>query len=212
MSGANLEISGDAPGIVADYVEQKIGAPLIFINGAEGNLAPIYSVYPNPISGHLSQFRVLLGDKILEANQMISTTTKKVTMSTGSLIVETPRKSGMGWTSDLDDYTRTTKTGEKIVKLPVHFLKINDDVAIWSAPLELFCEISNEIRDRSPFPFTFYFGLTNGWLGYMLPESEFKYGGYEPDVSPYTPSAAKVLTESVVGYLKGEMKSLKTGK
>ena len=26
---------------------------------------PIYSVYPNPQSGHLSQFRVLLGDRIL---------------------------------------------------------------------------------------------------------------------------------------------------
>ena len=86
-------------------------------------------------------------------------------------------------------------------------MKINEDVAIWSAPLELFCEISNEIRDSSPFPYTFYFGLTNGWLGYMLPESEFKYGGYEPDVSPYTPAAARDLTEAVVGYLKGEMKS-----
>lgn len=208
MSGANLLISGDAPGIVSEYVEQKLGVPLVFINGAMGNLAPIYSVYPDPRSGHLNQFRVLLGDKILAANKMISTTTNEVTLTTGALIVETPRKAGMGWTSDLGDYTRTTKTGVNLVKLPVRFLKINDDVAIWSAPLELFCEISNEIRDSSPFPFTFYFGLTNGWLGYLLPESEFKYGGYEPDVSPYTPSAAKDLTESVVGYLKGEMLSL----
>ena len=44
MSGANLKISGDAPGIVAEYVEEKIGAPMLFINGAAGNLAPIYSV------------------------------------------------------------------------------------------------------------------------------------------------------------------------
>lgn len=207
MSGDYLEISGDAPGIVSEYVEQKLGVPLVFINGAMGNLAPIYSVYPNPRSGHLGQFRVLLGDKIITANKMISVTTDEVTLTTGSIIVETPRKAGMGWTSDLGAYTRTTKSGENIVKLPVRFLRINDNLAIWSAPLELFCEISNEIRDSSPFPYTFYFGLTNGWLGYMLPESEFKFGGYEPAVSPYTPSAARDLTESVVSYLKGEMLS-----
>ena len=208
LSGDNLEISGDAPGIVSEYVEQKIGVPLVFINGALGNLAPIYSVYPNPQSGHLGQFRVLLGDKIIAANRMISTTTNDVILNTGALIVETPRKAGMDWTPDLADYTRTTKTGEKMVKLPVRFLKINDDVAIWGAPLELFCEISNEIRDRSPFPFTFYFGLTNGWLGYLLPESEYQHGGYEPTDSPYTPSAARDLTDSVVNYLNGEMLTL----
>jgi neutral ceramidase len=208
LSGANLEISGDAPGIVSEYVEQKIGVPLVFINGALGNLAPIYSVYPDPKSGHLGQFRVLLGDKILAANRMITATTNDVHLNTGGIIVETPRKAGMDWTSDLTAYTHTTKSGEKMVKLPIRFLKINDDVAIWSAPLELFCEVSNEIRDRSPFPFTFYFGLTNGWLGYLLPESEYKHGGYEPEDSPYTPSAARDLTEPVVNYLNGEMVSL----
>ena len=77
-------ISGDAPGIVSTYVEEKIGAPLLFINGAAGNLAPIYSVYPSPESGHLGEFRVLLGDKILDANRKISTTTKEVTLKSWS--------------------------------------------------------------------------------------------------------------------------------
>lgn len=207
LGGEYLEISGDAPGIVSEYVEQETGIPLVFINGAMGNLAPIYSVYPDPHSGHLGEFRVLLGDKILAANRMISSTTNEVILNTGAIVVETPRKAGMNWPSDLDDYTRTTKAGDTLVKLPVRFLNINEDVAIWSAPLELFCEISNEIRDQSPFPFTFYFGLTNGWLGYLLPESEFKHGGYEPEVSPFTPAAASDLTEAVVTYLQGELRT-----
>src|SRR5258706_7936436 len=207
LGGENMQITGDAPGVVAEYVEQKIGVPLVFINGAAGNLAPIYSVYPTFEGGHLAQFRVLLGDKIVAANTKISTT-KDVTLNTGSLIVETPRKAGLDWPTDLANYSRTTKSGAKMVLLPVRFLKINEDVAIWSAPLELFCEISNDIRDHSPFPYTFYFGYSNGWLGYLLTEDEWKYGGYEPIVSPYTPAAAKDLTESVVGYLNGEMRSL----
>jgi neutral ceramidase len=207
LGPANLKISGDVPGIVSEYVEEKIGAPVLFINGALGNLAPIYSVYPDSESGHLGQFRVILGDKILEANRKISTTTNDVTLTPGAIVVETPRKAGLEWVSYLGKYTRTTKAGEKLVRLPVRFLKINEDIAIWCAPLELFCEVSNEIRDRSPFPYTFYFGLTNGWLGYMLPESEFKYAGYESTVTPYTPGGARDLTEAVVTYFQGKMRN-----
>jgi hypothetical protein len=77
----------------------------------------------------------------------------------------------------------------------------------------LFCEISNAIRNRSPFPYTFYFGYTNGWLGYLPTEKAFQHGGYEvDDASPYTPSAERDLTEGVVGYLEGEMRGKKFAK
>lgn len=207
MSGQNLEISGDAPGVVSGYVEQKTGAPLLFINGAAGNIAPIYSVYPNPQAGRLNQFKAMLGEKIIEANKTIAPGTSDVTLQYGGITVETPRKKELGWPADLGKYTRTTKTGENLVKLPVRFLKINDEIAIWSAPLELFCEISNEVRSRSPFPYTFYFGYTNGWLGYLLAEDEIPYGGYETTVSPYAPGAAKNLTEAVINHLQGPMRA-----
>ncbi|MBL7697413.1 MAG: neutral/alkaline non-lysosomal ceramidase N-terminal domain-containing protein [Chitinophagaceae bacterium] len=206
LGGSFVEISGDAPGIVAEYVEQKTGAAVLFINGAAGNLAPIYSVYDDPKSGHLNQFRVLLGDKIVEANRQLTTMWDSVKLKTGSIVVESPRKEGLGWPAYLKNYSRTAKNGANYVKVPVRFLKINEDVGIWSAPLELFCEISNEVRDRSPFPFTFYYGYTNGWLGYLPTEAEWKAGGYEVDVvSPFTPTMGRTLTESVVSYLEGEL-------
>ncbi|MEP7108226.1 MAG: neutral/alkaline non-lysosomal ceramidase N-terminal domain-containing protein [Ferruginibacter sp.] len=202
-----MQISGDVLGVVSTYAEQKTGVPVLFINGAAGNLAPIYSVYPNPEDGHLDQFRVLLGDRILEANKKIRSTSDSVKLFTGALTVESPRKANLGWPSYLGKYS-TTKNGINLVKLPVRFLKINDDVAIWSAPIELFCEISNEVRDRSPFPFTFYYGYTNGWLGYLPSEAEWKYGGYEVEtVSPFTKSMSVDLSEAVTGYLQGEMRS-----
>ena len=204
----NLGISGDVAGVVAGYVEEKTGAPVLFINGAAGNLAPIYSVYPNARAGHLSQFRVLLGDKIIEGSRKITSWVDSVKLFTGAINVESPRKPGLGWAGDLQAYTRTTKDGVSLVKLPVQFLKINDDVAIWSAPIELFCEISNEVRDRSPFKFTFYCGYTNGWLGYLPTARAWEHGGYEVEVvSPFTPAAERDLTEAVVSYLEGEMKS-----
>jgi hypothetical protein len=206
LGGSNTKISGDVPGIVSEYVEKKIGVPLLFINGGEGNLSPIYHD-SNLESGELGQFRVLLGDKILDANRNISITSDKVNLCLGSLTVETPRRHDLSWPSDFSNYTRTTNTGVNLIRIPIRFLKINDDIAIWSAPLELFCEISNEIRDRSPFPYTFYFGLTNGTFNYLMPESEFKDGGYEPFDSPFTSGAARDLTEAVVNYLQGEMRT-----
>ncbi|MEO9005387.1 MAG: neutral/alkaline non-lysosomal ceramidase N-terminal domain-containing protein [Ginsengibacter sp.] len=207
MGFYNKLISGDAPGVVSEYVEEKIGYPTLFVNGAAGNLAPIYSVYPDARSGHLSQFKVLLGDRILEAYKKIETCVDSIKLVTGSLTLETPRKPGMDWPSELSEYTSTTKAGINMVKLPVRFLKINKDIAIWSASIELFCEVAAEVRSRSPFPFTFYFGYTNGWFGYMPTESAWEHGGYEPESSPFTPAAAKELKESVVGYLQREMQS-----
>lgn len=206
LGPTNTLISGDAPGIVAQYVEKKTGVPMLYINGAAGNIAPIYSVYPNAKAGHLAQFRVLLGDKILEAYNNIVDTSDSVRLFTDSLIIETPRKQNLDWPSDLRNYTRTNKSGINLVRLPVRFLNINNEVAIWSAPLELFCEISMGIRERSPYPYTFYFGYTNGWLGYLATEKEFQYGGYEINtVSPFTVSVEKDFTEPIDKFFQRQM-------
>ena len=196
LGGQNLQISGDAPGVVSEYVEQKTGAPLLFINGAAGDQAPIYSVYPDFRSGKLSQFRVLLGDRILEANKQLKTTTAAVKLSATAAVVETARRPGLTFPDELKAYA----PGDT-VRLPIRFLKINKDIAIWSAPIELFCEVAMEIREKSKFKNTLYFGYTNGWLGYLLTSKELKNGGYEPRVSPYTAKAAEDLTRTVLQQL-----------
>lgn len=213
LGSASTEISGDAPGIVSEYVEEKLGAPLLFINGAAGNIAPIYSVYPSPAAGHLSQFRVLLGDKILAANKEIIAQRSNIKLFTGLQTIESPRRANLAWPEDLKKYSKTTSSGQNMVLIPARFLKIDEDVAIWSLPVELFCEISNEVRDRSPFPYTFFYGYTNGWLGYLPTAKAWQHGGYEVEtVSPYTPAVEKHVKEAVLGYLEGEMKSTSTSR
>ena len=203
LSGDNLQISGDVQGVVSNYVEKEIGVPLLFINGAAGDVTPIHRWTNNPQEGFLEKFHALLGDKIIEANQRLCYTTNKIKLRSGALTVETPRKPGLGWPSDLDAYT-STKDKIKMVRLPVRFLTINDDIAIWGAPLELFNTIATEVREDSPFQNTFFFGYTNGWLGYLPTASAWPHGGYEVNaVSPFTPVAEKELKEAVLGYLKG---------
>jgi len=199
IGGECTLISGDAPGIVSNYVEENTGAMMLFINGAAGNIAPIYSTQPNPF--RLKEFESLLGKNIIDANKRMNASDSNVVLKTGSTTVETPRKDGLDWPQYLDHYAGKDANGVDIVKLPLRFLNINKDIAIWAAPLELFNEISSEIRDRSSFPYTFYFGYTNGWLGYMLTDQEIPFGGYETTVSPFKPGAGTDLVHAVLRYL-----------
>ena len=207
LGGQNLLISGDGPGVVAKYVEEKSGAPMLFINGAAGNLAPIYSVYPDARSGRMNMLRRLLGDKILMASKEILNYEDQISFSASEMDFLTPMKEGLKWPEALNEYIVEEKGTAKTIKVPVRFLNINDKIGIWASPLELFCEISNEVRERSPFPYTFYYGYTNGWLGYMLTEEEWEYKGYEPTVSPFVPNAGTRFGETVLSYLESELKS-----
>ena len=69
--------------------------------------------------------------------------------------------------------------------------------------MELFCEIAIDVRTRSPFPNTLYFGYTNGWFGYLPTARAFGEGGYEPQTSPFTPAAEGDLTRQMVTFLQG---------
>lgn len=202
---SDTRISGDVPGVVAQYVEEQTGAPLLFVNGALGNIAPRFSVPGYNVGkkdGPLRQFRKLLGEPILEANNRILATTGTVKLKTSGIVIETPRREDIKtWTNDMKDYLRISGAGTALIRMPIQFLGINDDIMIWSAPCELFCEISNEIRNNSPYPYTFYAGITNGTFGYLCTEEEIKLGGYEPTVSPFSPSAAKDLSEGVSRHL-----------
>lgn len=198
----NKLISGDAPGIVSAYVEEKIGAPMLFINGAAGDIAPIYTVQPDFRAAHITEFNVLLGDKILAANARIRPTAAPIRLQPSQKFVETPRREGFGWTPEIGDYLKAAPGETGVIRMPVRFLILNDDLALWSAPVELFCEISMDIRARSPYGHTFYFGYANGWFGYLATKAAFAEGGYEPRTSPFTDRAAEDLTRVVMSTLQ----------
>lgn len=203
LGARNTLISGDGPGVVAEFVERKVGAPMLYINGAEGNIAPIYSVRADFDHSHIGEFNYLLGQRILSVNRSIGETTTEVDLSIGKAVIETPRKEGLGWLEELADYAKVSEEGRDLVLVPVYSLKINKDTVIWAAPLELFSEIALNVRAASPFTNTFYYGLTNGSLLYLPTEKAFGEGGYEPSVSPFTLGAEQDFTEGVIQHIEG---------
>jgi hypothetical protein len=201
LGGGNTQISGDVTGFAARYVERATGVPLLFINGAEGNVAPLHSVGSNLEDPRLKEYDALLGERIVVANAAVSETTADVRLRVGKTVVETPRKAGLGWPDTLEDYSSVSADGTAQVRIPVYSLTINDDTVIWAAPLELFSEISLRVRADSPFGNTFYFGLTNGSLLYLTTKAAYAEGGYEPHVSPFTDRAEADFTAAGAQYL-----------
>ncbi|MBM3787266.1 MAG: hypothetical protein FJW30_23150, partial [Acidobacteria bacterium] len=104
LGSPNLLISGDAQGIVSEYVESKIGAPMLYVNGAAGNLAPIYTTQPDARAGRLKQFRALLGERILEANARMAPGGSQVQLALGSQTIHMRRKDGVKDSAELADY------------------------------------------------------------------------------------------------------------
>lgn len=201
LAGSMLQVSGDGPGIVSSYLEEKIGAPTLYINGAAGNLAPIYTVQDLPRS-HLGEFRVLLGDKILDANRTLGPGGSGVKLWVGEKWIETPRREGLGWTDELQAYAAKTAGGTDLVRIPVRFLRLNDTV-MWGSPVEMFCEIALRVRAESPFRHNFFFGYANGWMGYLPTAAAFSEGGYEPRTSPFSPQVERDFTDGVIAFIHG---------
>lgn len=198
LGGKNQLISGDAPGTVAAYVEQKLGAPMLYINGATGDIAPIYSVYDDFKRVRIAEFNVLLGDRIVQAMNTLPASAAAVKLEAAEEYLVTPLKAGLKWPEELAAYI----TPQSEVRLPLRFLRINKETALWAAPLELFCEIAMDVRAQSKVKNTFYFGYANGWLGYLPTKQAFSEGGYETTTTPFTPEAEAALKQAVLARMK----------
>jgi hypothetical protein len=85
--------------------------------------------------------------------------------------------------------------------IQVQILRIGD-VAIVAMPGEPFAEIGAAVKKASPFPFTVFCGYSSGpEADYMPVASEYHYGGYEVQRTPYgTGAAEKVIEEATALY------------
>ena len=196
-------VSADVAGIVSEYVEKRTGAPLLFIQAAAGNIAPVYSVEPDAEQGHLTQFIPLLGDRILEALSRATARRRELVLQFSETTVESEENERIEWPDELAAYARKGEDGRTLIRVPVRFLRLDSETLLWSAPVELFCEIDFAIRRSSPYPNTLFFGYTNGNFGYVPTREAFREGGYEPNAaSPFSPRIEEDFRRAVIGHIE----------
>jgi hypothetical protein len=85
-------------------------------------------------------------------------------------------------------------------QVSLHLLQIGP-VVLAGTEGEPFSGIGRAIKERSPFPHTWFGGYTGGWAGYIPTPEEYPAAGYEIDTSPFAPEAASALVEGAVAAL-----------
>ena len=75
-------------------------------------------------------------------------------------------------------------------------------VALLSVPGEPFTEINRNIVAQSPFEHTLFSGYSNGGFGYLPVRSAFGEGGYEVEISLFSPDAAEIVEQEALRMLK----------
>ena len=90
---------------------------------------------------------------------------------------------------------------EDYVEVPLRVYKAGD-IAWSAAPFEMFDKTGKEIREASPFPFTFSQGYTDANFYYLPTDESFEYGCYEVDTTRYKRGTAEMVRDKLIEMLK----------
>ncbi|MEA1950801.1 MAG: neutral/alkaline non-lysosomal ceramidase N-terminal domain-containing protein [Planctomycetota bacterium] len=179
-------ISADYPGHVQQYVQEHLEyeVPTLFLLGSCGDVNPNY-IKRRAILGEK------IGEEILESLGRIEFIVRP-TIGIESRKEELPGRKhpefneeevSLKWKGQLEHYRKAFEQMKQrqrpTCKAIFTGIRIGEEFAIVTNPVELFCEIGMSIKDRSHFKNTMVATLTNGDCGYVPTAKAFEVGGYE---------------------------------
>lgn len=211
VTGGNL-ISADYPAVITEVLRGVYGPETIvlFVNGACGNINhfPYQLDRPWPTKGNDKSIQVgrALGGKALCITEK-SLPSESQTVDVIQQILDVPF---YRWDEVLEERLAEARakaeptffeqpllerakewTGEGSRPVETQAIRLGDAV-ICSAPGELFVEWGLQIKQWSPFPYTFVAELANDSVGYIPTFEAFRRGGYET-----TPIVSVRLTQAL---------------
>lgn len=79
---------------------------------------------------------------------------------------------------------------------------IGDEIALFGMPGEPFTEIGQQVKQQSPFKHTLFSGYSNvGWAYIPMPDA-YPLGGYEVEITPFSPDAAAIVVDESLALLR----------
>ena len=206
-SGKNSEITRDWAGVMIDALAEKTGAPVLFLQGPEGDIGPRMpsgkTIGEASVKDALAMGEIAARDALRIYDTLGEA--EAITLSASHRTIELPlakRPSRAEAEATLEKYADFTAGGEaktadycrrvlasydegytekEALPIKQSLLALGDTVLV-SFPYELFSEIGINIKAKSPFPRTLSLALTGGALAYFVTENEIPYRGYEVDM------------------------------
>ena len=192
----NLQISGDVLGLAAQWVEKILGpnvtAPVFA--GASGNIDPWFRVLPSfeTAGGWIPEpelLGILLGEEVVHVFRNIKTTSSSAAIASELATLELPAKKSEG----REDAPPTKPLNVTVARI--------GQIALVGVGCELLTEVGMEIKEGSPFEYTFVISHCNGKAGYLPPKHLYEEGGYEINSTGFAPEAAGILVKESLRML-----------
>lgn len=200
MGGTRLH--PDYPGAWRDRLCQVTGAPLVFLNGAMGDVTQVNRELDLPQWGMAGIERfglALAGESMKVVANMGFHENVPLGVASEGLAIEmrqpTPEqldadRALLRGTGGESDSRETVFARERLLlrqyidEHPTEFVEVKciriGDLAIASSPGQMFCVFGLATKERSPFEVTMFVSLANGNVGYVPTAEAIEKGGYEP--------------------------------
>lgn len=225
-------VSADFPGAMRDVVERLTGAPCLLLQGASGNINPVIMEPEYEAARTLGTRLGCAVVETWERTQVgavsglgcVAGTAKLPRYSFGSaehaqrlqsaLEQEIVQRREEGNPGRLEFSQRRLErvkaavaaweSGEPQEPLEAEVTALHiGDLAVATAPGEVFNEIGQQIKAASPYPNTFFAGYVNGSIGYVPVPEAYAEGGYEVErACQVDPEAAAMLTAACTERLQ----------
>ncbi len=207
----NREISADYPGVVAQQLQQRLGAVTLFTNGAAGDVNPMQRGSRADVE-YLASAVVAEAERVWQTTEAVETTRLRAAAQTLNLPLlpappreelvaaiaqfrqeqEAARRSGRSAQMRVADAYRQwaeealcASAEDFYSDIEIQVFRLGD-AALVAVPGELFVELGLEIKRRlakQGVSPTFIFGYTNGNIGYIPTRSAYPLGGYEVETA-----------------------------
>jgi hypothetical protein len=224
FEGSNLKYSAEFPGVMRNYVEQRLGGTCIFLQGACGEINP----YDRPKESNqdtyskLKQTGIALGKEVVHiAESMKPVKEDKLILSTYQLITN------LKYRYDLKDekvkkfyikqrgekyYEELIRDRPSVIKAKTPIVLLGEEIAWVGFPGEFFDDFQIALRNRSPVPHTFFLGYCNDVFSYFPTIQAASEGGYGASYSTYVEVGAgeRLVDNAIIRLhtITGNLKSI----
>ena len=215
----SLAISADYPGQTRRVVEQITGAKMLFVQGASGDINPLGGVrdsYENAewlgtmLAGEVIRVYEELKLEPLRTVKAINTSLRVPLEPLPQEMREQEPWADFGkrvdehrpwpWKVEVHE-----EEGRLSTPAEMQALRLNDAVVV-SAPGEVFVEIGQAVKEKSPLANTFFAGYTNGCISYIPMPEAYPQGGYEVQgaylgyrlPAPVSPQTAELMVNTAL--------------
>ena len=218
LGATNMQFSADVMGAISRHVEKATGAPAIFANGAEADIAPNAEG-----EAALDALGALVGAKVVDVRGSVATRDRaKLRFSSGivdfgeaKLVLRVDGLSSgaldLGAVATILGAASGGAAPQSVVldsRMVDHAFRMSaiaiDNDVISAVPGEPIHTIGLDIKAKGKalgFERVMVFGFANGYMSYVTDEAEYAAGGYEAVATFFGPDTGKRLVDACVARI-----------